>query len=166
MRDTSLRIEHELKGIKSDLQGAIDAIVGVNSVVDDFNSYASLSKAMVVIVDMIVVYLMLSCILAWAGERSLLDKHVRPVYAVPLLLVVIIVFWITSSATLFVAMGSSDYCVAPDDSTLALITRFQNQMSPLSMKLVGYFVTVRRKSFGLFPLKTRVLIWRQFQGLP
>ena len=148
MRDTSLRIEHELEGIKSDLQGAIDAILSFNSAVDDFSSYANLSKAMVVIVDIIVVYLMLSCVLAWAGERNLLDRHIRTVYAVPLLLVVIIVFWISSSATLFVAIGGSDYCVAPDDSTLALVTRFQNQMSPLSMKLVGYFVTVSHSSFG------------------
>lgn len=142
LRDVSARIESEVKGIESDLEGLINIVHDVDSSLDDIKKYINAAKVLVIFIDMIVLSLMIACALAWIGRQNFFSKFVRNAIVIPVFVVLLILFWMFSTLALMGAMAGADFCAVPDESTVSIILKKEDNFSSLVLVLLLYYVTV------------------------
>eukprot|EP00804_Cyclotella_cryptica_P025512 CCRYP_012010-RE/>CCRYP_012010-RE protein AED:0.14 eAED:0.14 QI:0/0.66/0.57/1/0.66/0.28/7/795/836 len=71
LRDTALKVESEVKGIQSDINGMLAKVDTVDDTLNEINMYMTIAKVIVVFIDVIVLCLMLACALAWIEKLHL-----------------------------------------------------------------------------------------------
>ncbi len=142
LRDTFIQVETAVKGIQEDIEGLLDTVQGADATLEDFKRYINAAKVLVILIDMIALSLMLACILAWTETQHCLSICFRNSFIIPIFVILIILFWIFSTASLLGAMTGSDFCRVPDESATALVLRNQENFSPLVFAFLLYYITV------------------------
>lgn len=143
LRDTSIQLETEMKGIEDDIEGVLTAVQEADATLEEFKRYVNAARVVVILIDIVGVSLILACILAWTEMQHHISICFRNSFIIPIFVVLIILFWIFSTASLLGAMAGSDFCTAPDQSTSALVLRYQENLSPLVFAFLLYYITVR-----------------------
>ena len=142
LRDTSIQVETEVKGIQNDIEGLLVTVKGADATLEEFKKYINAARVIVILIDIIGISLMLACILAWAEMQHHISICFRNSFIIPIFVILIILFWILSTASLLGAMAGSDFCRTPDESTSALVLRNQENLSPLVFAFLLYYITV------------------------
>lgn len=142
LRDTSIQIETEVNGIQTDIEGLLVSVQEADATLDDFKRYIGAAKVLVILIDIVAMSMMLACILAWTEKQHYLSICFRNSFVIPIFVILIILFWIVSTASLLGAMAGSDFCRMPDESASALVLRNQANFSPLVFAFLLYYITV------------------------
>eukprot|EP00804_Cyclotella_cryptica_P007484 CCRYP_020726-RC/>CCRYP_020726-RC protein AED:0.09 eAED:0.09 QI:773/1/1/1/0.8/0.66/6/232/998 len=141
LRDTALKVESEVKGIQSDINGMLAKVDTVDDTLNEINMYMTIAKVIVVFIDVIVLCLMLACALAWIEKLHLVPILMGNSFFVPSLVVLLILFWCFTTLSLIGAMAGSDYCSMPDENTVNILVINQSKFSPLMFLLLTYYIT-------------------------
>uniref|UniRef100_A0A7R9VNU5 Uncharacterized protein n=1 Tax=Pseudictyota dubia TaxID=2749911 RepID=A0A7R9VNU5_9STRA len=143
-------LEKQAQGLRTDL---IDIQSSVNTVNDALNYaypflYAAIALSVVLI--LITLALMGSVILAWNGKRSrnCFVRCMRNCIILPIFIIFMLLAWLFATLFLFAAVGGSDFCVSPNENTVAaleLVQRSQvdaeDQAGNFIFELLKYYVS-------------------------
>mmetsp|Transcript_19820 Transcript_19820/g.29381 ORF Transcript_19820/g.29381 Transcript_19820/m.29381 type:complete len:991 (-) Transcript_19820:75-3047(-) len=140
-RDTAIQVETEVKGIQNDIEGLLVTVQDADATLEDFKRYIGAAKVLVILIDIVALSLMLACILAWTETQHYVTICFRNSFIIPIFVVLIILFWIFSTASLLGAMAGSDFCRMPDESATALVLGRQESLSPLVLAFLLYYIT-------------------------
>lgn len=149
LRDTALKVESEVKSIQSDINGMLSKVDTVDHNLNQINMTMTIAKVIVVVIDIIVLCLMLTCALAWLEKLHLVPILMENSFFIPSLVVLLILFWCFTTLSLIGAMAGSDYCAMPDENTVNILVINQSKLSPLMFLLLMYYVTVSSKVIEL-----------------
>lgn len=142
LRDVAVQVETEVKGIQNGIDGLLDSVQEADATLEDFKRYISAAKVLVVLIDIVALSLMLACVLAWTEMQHYVSVCVRNSFIIPIFVILIILFWIFSTASLLGAMAGSDFCRMPDESASAIVLKHQENFSPLLLAFLLYYITV------------------------
>lgn len=146
LRDAALRIETEVNNIENDVEAVISQISVADEKLDEFKTYINIAKVIVIFIDIIVLSLMISCVMAWMEKHHFLSIVVRNTIIIPTFIVLLLIFWVFTTVSLLGAMAGADFCFSPDETALAVILRNQDKMSSVFFTFLVYYVTVRKPS--------------------
>mmetsp|Transcript_18686 Transcript_18686/g.38807 ORF Transcript_18686/g.38807 Transcript_18686/m.38807 type:complete len:1066 (-) Transcript_18686:114-3311(-) len=141
LRDAALRIETEVNDIENDVEAVLTQISVADEKLDEFKTYINIAKVIVIFIDIIVLSLMISCVMAWMEKHHFLSIVVRNTIIIPTFIVLLLIFWVFTTVSLLGAMAGADFCFSPDETALAVILRNQDKMSSVFFTFLVYYVT-------------------------
>ncbi|KAL9186769.1 hypothetical protein ACHAXT_010489 [Thalassiosira profunda] len=139
LRDAAVRVEVEVKGIERDLESLSEGVNNLDATFESLKGYMDFAKVVAIFILVVVLSLMTICALDWVGWRHYVPRLVRKI-TFPLFVTLVVLLWIFSAAVLVGSMSGADFCAAPDEAAMNIISKFQERMSPLVFTLAMYYV--------------------------
>uniref|UniRef100_A0A7S4JLT1 Uncharacterized protein n=1 Tax=Odontella aurita TaxID=265563 RepID=A0A7S4JLT1_9STRA len=134
LKDVRSALNELSKGIEAMAGGIRDDLVDVQNSVNSMNEgldnaypflYAAIGISIVLII--ITLLLMISVVLAWKRQkvRNCFVRCMKNAVVLPIFILFMILAWLFATLFMFAAIGGADFCVDPDDNTIATLQYIQ-----------------------------------------
>jgi hypothetical protein len=125
--------------LAEDLRVARELSSEVNDSLDRIKPYAFVAIAFSAVLDLIILSLMWSVALLWAGKRPrccrCLTRCLRNVFIIPILCIFMFLAWLFCSVFVIAAVAGADFCMAPDQHILSVLNKYEERFTPDSLVL-------------------------------
>ena len=139
--------------LAEDLRAARELSSEVNDYLDRIKPYAYVAIAFSAALDLIILSLMLSVGLLWAGKRPqccrCLTRCLRNVFIIPILCIFMFLAWLFCSVFVIAAVAGADFCMDPDQHILSFLNKYEERFTPDSLVLsfLKYYVSACDESY-------------------
>lgn len=126
-------LEKTASDLRNDLAEVQSSVNSVNEALDSAYPFLYAAIGVSIIVIIIVLCLMLSVVLAWKRRqaKNCFVRCMKNGIILPIFILFMLLAWLFATLFLFVAIGGSDFCVAPDQNTVAALELVQkSQVDP------------------------------------
>ena len=125
--------------LAEDLRAARELTYEVNTSLDKVKPFFYIAVAFSAVLDVIILSLMLSVALQWAGKKprgcQCLLRCVRNVFIIPILFIFMFLAWLFCSVFVIAAVAGADFCMRPDDYVLSFLEKYEERFTSGSMVL-------------------------------
>lgn len=120
-------LESTASGMGDDLAAVQTSVNSVNTALDDAYPFLYAALGVAVIVIIITICLMVSVVMAWKRRkaRNCFVRCMKNGIILPIFIIFMLLAWLFATLFLFIAIGGSDYCVTPDQNTVAALDLIQ-----------------------------------------
>lgn len=131
----------EVYEIDQDLELLVRSTKRVGATLAVSKSYIDVARVTVIFIDIIVISLMAVCSIVWMRPGRYVPKFARKAVTIPVFMVFVVLCLIFSTLGLAGAMAGGDFCSNPDESSVAVVLRFEAELSPFIAMLMKYYIT-------------------------
>jgi hypothetical protein len=139
--------------LAEDLRAAREIASEVNTNVDKIKPYAYVAIVFSAVLDLIILSLMWSVALQWAGKKPrcclCLFRCVRNVLVIPVLFIFMFLAWLFCSAFAIAAVAGADFCISPDQHILSFLDLYEERFTADSLVLsfLKYYVSACNEAY-------------------
>ena len=139
--------------LAEDLRAARELTYEVNTSLDKVKPFFYIAVAFSAVLDVIILSLMLSVALQWAGKKprgcQCLLRCVRNVFIIPILFIFMFLAWLFCSVFVIAAVAGADFCMRPDEYVLSFLEKYEERFTSGSMVLsfLKYYVSACNESY-------------------
>ena len=139
--------------LAEDLRAAREITSEVKTNLDKIKPYAWVAICFSAVLDVIILSLMLSVALQWAGKKprccKCLFRCVRNVFIIPILFIFMFLAWLFCSIFVVAAVAGADFCMKPDDYVLSFLEKYEEEFTSGSLVLsfLKYYVSACNENY-------------------
>lgn len=139
--------------LAEDLRAARELTHEVNTSLDRVKPFFYIAVAFSAVLDVIILSLMLSVALQWAGKKprccQCLMRCVRNVFIIPILFIFMFLAWLFCSVFVIAAVAGADFCMKPDVYVLSFLEKYEERFTSGSMVLsfLKYYVSACNENY-------------------